>query len=71
MKQASGHEVKSKEYWVCLLVKALYGTKQAAHTLKKHLKKLMVHEGLTRSGYQLHQGNAFVHFGSGRRICRV
>ena len=31
MKQATGHEVKGKESWVCLLVMALYGTKQAAH----------------------------------------
>ena len=31
MRQASGHEVKGKESWVCLLLKALYGTKQAAH----------------------------------------
>src|SRR4051812_12594444 len=30
MKQASGHEVKGKENWVYLLIKALYGTKQAA-----------------------------------------
>ena len=27
MKQATGHEVPGKESWVCLLLKALYGTK--------------------------------------------
>ena len=41
MKQASGHEEKGKETWVCLLLKALYGTKQAAHAWQQHLKAIM------------------------------
>ena len=47
MKQASGHEVKGKEDWVYLLVKALYGTKQAAHAWQQHLKKLLEEAGFT------------------------
>ncbi len=47
MKQATGHEVKGKESWVCLLVKALYGTKQAAHAWQQHLRKLLAEEGFT------------------------
>jgi hypothetical protein len=46
MKQATGHEVKGKETWVCLLVKALYGTKQAANAWQKHLKGLLGEAGL-------------------------
>ena len=34
--------MKGKENWVYLLVKALYGTKQAAHAWQQHLKKLLV-----------------------------
>src|SRR6185437_14086312 len=41
MRQASGHEVPGKEHHVYLLVKALYGTKQAAHAWQQHLKSLM------------------------------
>ena len=41
MRQASGHEVKGKENWVCLLVKALYGTKQAARAWQLHLRGLL------------------------------
>lgn len=41
MKQASGHEVKGKETWVYQLVKALYGTKQAARAWQQHLKQLL------------------------------
>ena len=44
MRQASGHEVKGKEGYVCLLLKALYGTKQAAHAWQLHLKGLMVEQ---------------------------
>src|SRR6185437_9907869 len=40
MRQASGHEVPGKEHHVYLLVKALYGTKQAAHAWQQHLKSL-------------------------------
>ena len=47
MKQATGHEVKGKESWVCLLVMALYGTKQASHAWQQHLKGLMVEVGFT------------------------
>lgn len=45
MKQASGHEVPGKETWVYLLVKALYGTKQAARAWQLHLRKLLVQAG--------------------------
>jgi len=41
MRQASGHEVKGKETWVYQLVKALYGTKQAARAWQQHLKILL------------------------------
>jgi hypothetical protein len=41
VKQATGHEVKGKENWVCLLLKALYGTKQAAHAWQQHLVVLL------------------------------
>jgi len=41
MRQASGHEVRGKETWVYLLVKALYGTKQAARAWQQHLKGLL------------------------------
>ena len=43
MRQASGHEVKGKENWVCLLVKALYGTKQAARAWQLHLGESHMH----------------------------
>ena len=45
MKQATGHEEKGKEEWVYLLVKALYGTKQAAHAWQQHLKTLLLSAG--------------------------
>ena len=45
MRQASGHEVPGKEQWVYLLVKALYGTKQAARAWQLHLRKLLVEVG--------------------------
>ena len=69
MKQASGHEVEGKESWVNLLVKALYGTKQAAHAWQQHLKKLMVVEGfvplvLDPATYVKRQGEAFVVVGT-------
>ena len=47
MRQATGHEVKGKEDWVCQLVKALYGTKQAAHAWQQHLRKLLGVEGFS------------------------
>ena len=66
---SSGHEVKDKESWVYLLVKALYGTKQAAHAWQQHLKKLMVVEGfvplvLDPATYVKRQGGAFVVVGT-------
>ena len=45
MRQASGHECKGKEDHVYLLVKALYGTKQAARAWQLHLRKLLVQAG--------------------------
>jgi len=47
MKQAAGHEMKGKEDHVYLLVKALYGTKQAARAWQLHLRKLLVEAGCT------------------------
>src|SRR5690348_3711007 len=47
MKQASGHEEKGKESWVCRLIHALYGTKQAANAWQLHLRGLMVAQGFT------------------------
>ena len=53
MRQASGHEEKGKEGHVCLLLKALYGTKQAAHAWQAHLRGLMEAEG-----FKLRMSNA-------------
>ena len=69
MKQASGHEVKGKESWVYLLVKALYGTKQAANAWQQHLKGLMVAEGcrplmLDPATYVKREGDAYVIVGT-------
>src|SRR6185312_13221136 len=67
--QATGHEVKGKENWVCLLVKALYGTKQAAHAWQQHLKGLLAEAGLTSfivdpAAYIVRKGQAFVVIGT-------
>ena len=64
MRQASGHEVKGKKSWVCLLLKALYGT-----AWQQHLKQLMLKEGFTSlildpATYIKRQGNAFVIVGT-------
>jgi hypothetical protein len=69
MKQATGHEVKGKEGHVCLLLKALYGTKQAAHAWQKHLSGLLVVEGflpliLDPATYVWRQEKAFVLIGT-------
>jgi hypothetical protein len=69
VKQATGHEVKGKENWVCLLQKALYGTKQAAHAWQQHLKGLLAEEGFTPltldpAVYVKRVGNAFVIIGT-------
>ena len=69
MKQATGHEVKGKEHYVCLLLKALYGTKQAAHAWQKHLSGLLELEGFTPlildpATYVKHDGDAFVIIGT-------
>ena len=48
MKQASGHEVRGKETWVYQLIKALYGTKQAARAWQQHLAKQLVKRGCMR-----------------------
>ena len=69
MKQATGHEVKGKESWVCLLVMALYGTKQAAHAWQQHLKGLMVEVGFTPlvldpATYVKREGEGFVLVGT-------
>ena len=68
MRQASGHEVK-KENHVCLLLKALYGTKQAAHALQLHLKGLLTEEGfesilLDPATYVKHIKEAYVLVGT-------
>ena len=64
MKQPSGHEEKGKENFVCLLLKALYGTKQAAHAWQLHLRKLLAEEGfmplvLDPATYAKSNGDAF------------
>ena len=70
MKQATGHEVKGKESWVCLLVKALYGTKQAAFAWQQHLKGLLAKMDLQPvlvdpATYVFHgEGGAFVLIGT-------
>ena len=65
MKQASGHEEKGRESWVCLLLKALYGTKQAANAWKQHLKELMVAALiLDPATYVKHEGQAWVIVGT-------
>ena len=69
MKQATGHEVKGKENWVCLLVKALYGTKQAAHAWQQHLRALLVDAGfspllLDPATYVKRVGSGFVIIGT-------
>ncbi len=69
MKQATGHEVPGKESWVCLLLKALYGTKQAAHAWQQHLKKLLGEVGLKPlildpATYLLRDGEAFIATGT-------
>ena len=69
MKQATGHEVEGKESWVYLLVKALYGTKQAAHAWQQHLLKLLKEEGfvpliLDPATYVKREGKSFVVIGT-------
>jgi hypothetical protein len=69
MKQATGHEVKGKETWVCLLVKALYGTKQAARAWQQHLKMLFAQVQANPmlgdpATYYTRQGDAFVVIGT-------
>ena len=69
MKQASGHEVKGRETWVYLLVKALYGTKQAAHAWQQHLKKLLCKANCKplqndEATYMRREGGAFVLIGT-------
>ena len=69
MRQASGHEVKGKEDYVYLLVKALYGTKQAARAWQLHLRKLLVEAGFTSltldpSTYVKREKDAFVIVGT-------
>ena len=69
MKQASGHEIPGKEDHVYLLVKALYGTKQAAHAWQQHLKKLLAACNCTSlisdpATYVQSQGSAFVMIGT-------
>ena len=69
MKQATGHEVMGKEIWVCLLLKALYGTKQAARAWQQHLKGLLTQVGVSPlivdpATYAWHSGKAFVYIGT-------
>ena len=69
MKQATGHEVKGKEDWVYLLVKALYGTKQAANAWQQHLKKLLSDVGflpiiVDPATHVIRKGNSFVVVGT-------
>ena len=69
MKQPSGHEQKGKENFVWLLLKALYGTKQAAHAWQLHLRKLLAEEGfmplvLDPATYAKRDGDAFTLVGT-------
>ena len=69
MKQPSGHEEKGKEKYVCLLVKALYGTEQAAHAWQLHLRKFLGEEGfmplvLDPATYAKRNGDAFTLVGT-------
>ena len=69
MKQATGHEVTGKESWVYLLVRALYGTKQAAHAWQQHLKGLLATVqflplAVDPATYLRRQGNAFAVVGT-------
>ena len=69
MKQASGHEVKGKESYVYLLVRALYGTKQAANAWQKHLRGLLSHVGFLSlavdpATYYRRKGAAFAYIGT-------
>ena len=69
MKQASGHEVQGKEDWVYHLVKALYGTKQAAHAWQQHLKMILAKAKCNSlqndaATYMRREGDAFVIIGT-------
>ena len=69
MKQASGHEIKGKESWVYLLLKALYGCKQSANAWQQHLKKLLVEIGMAPlvsdpAVYIMREGDAYVIIGT-------
>ena len=71
MKQATGHEEKGKESWVCLLVKALYGTKQAANSWQQHLRKLLAEVGwmpliLDPATYLMRKGPGYLLVGTCR-----
>ncbi len=41
MQQVSGHEVKGKEDWVCLVLKSIYGHPAASHHAQRKLKKCL------------------------------
>lgn len=67
MRQASGHEVKGKENHVYLLVKALYGTKQAARAWQLHLRSLLAADAYTPlipATYVKRRAQAFVVVGT-------
>ena len=69
MRQASGHEAKSKESWVYQLVKALYGTKQAARAWQQHLAKLLIKKNcmplvVDPATYVRREGDAFLMIGT-------
>ena len=69
MKQASGHEVQGKETWVYRLIKALYGTKQAAHAWQQHLKGILAKAKCNAlqndaATYMRREGEAFVVIGT-------
>lgn len=69
MKQATGHEVHGKENHVYLLIKALYGTRQAAHAWQKHLRGLLGEIGcvpliLDPATYIIRKGHGWVIIGT-------
>ena len=69
MRQASGHEVKGKEMWVYQLIKALYGTKQAARAWQQHLAKQLMRKGcnplvVDPATYVRREGDAFLMIGT-------
>jgi hypothetical protein len=50
MKQPEGFEIEGKEEWVCLLLKAIYGLKQAGMEWHRNISRFFVEHGYRQSG---------------------